>query len=599
MLVGQPVGEDGRRDRHDAARLVVDEVQHGLGLEALDEQQPRPVAQHPAEHGVEAVDVEEGQDPQHHVVAVHHRRLDGGHLLDVCQQRPMAEHRRAGPTRGAAGVEEGGELLGVGQRRHGAYDVRAEVVEGELTLAGRGAGDDDGRPGGVRVELGQRSAYGVESGLVGDHHPAAGVGDHPGELAGGRPGGDRYGDDLGPEDAEVGRHELDAVADGDHHALAGADAVGSETGREAGDLVLEPGPGERAAAALDEGLPVRHVVGSLGHQLGDVVARHVAILPQPGSVDRRRRDRREIDGARRRYAGRVTPSERPRRLNLQQRSALAGEAAAASAEVENALVWPSDPTAAAFFDVDNTVMQGASIFHFARGLYRRKFFTTKEIASAAWKQAYFRIAGVEDPEHVADARNSALSFIAGHTTAELEELGEEIFDEAMAHRVWPGTRALAQIHLDEGQRVWLVTAAPIEIATIIARRLGLTGAMGTVAEHVDGVYTGRLVGDLLHGPAKAEAIKALAAREGLDLARCSAYSDSSNDLPMLSLVGDPCAINPDARLRAHARAHGWRVHDYRTGRKAARVGFLGAAVAGAVTGAVAAGVSLRGRDRSA
>ena len=73
----------------------------------------------------------------------------------------------------------------------------------------------------------------------------------------------------------------------------------------------------------------------------------------------------------------------------------------------------------------------------------------------------------------------------------------------MAHRIWPGTRALAQMHLDQGQRVWLVTAAPIEIATIIARRLGLTGALGTVAEHVDGVYTGRLVGEMLHGPAKA------------------------------------------------------------------------------------------------
>ena len=162
-------------------------------------------------------------------------------------------------------------------------------------------------------------------------------------------------------------------------------------------------------------------------------------------------------------------------------------------------------------------MQGASIFHLARGLHRRKFFTTREILGAAWKQAYFRVVGVEDPEHVADARNSALSFIAGHTVTELEELGEEIFDEAMAHRIWPGTRALAQLHLDQGQRVWLVTAAPIEIAQIIARRLGLTGAMGTVAEHVDGVYTGRLVGDLLHGPAKGEAIKALAGREGLDL----------------------------------------------------------------------------------
>ena len=82
----------------------------------------------------------------------------------------------------------------------------------------------------------------------------------------------------------------------------------------------------------------------------------------------------------------------------------------------------------------------------------------------------------------------------------------------MAHRIWPGTRALAQLHLDQGQRVWLVTAAPIEIATIIARRLGLTGALGTVAEHVDGVYTGQLVGEMLHGSAKAVAVAELAER---------------------------------------------------------------------------------------
>ncbi len=291
----------------------------------------------------------------------------------------------------------------------------------------------------------------------------------------------------------------------------------------------------------------------------------------------------------------MTP-ERPRRpQNLQQRSVLAGEAAAAAAEVETALSTPVDTTSAAFFDVDNTVMQGASIFHLARGLHRRRFFTTREILSAAWKQAYFRVVGVEDPDHVAEARSSALSFIEGHTVAELEELGEEIFDEAMAHRIWPGTRALAQLHLDQGQRVWLVTAAPVEIAQIIARRLGLTGAMGTVAEHVDGVYTGRLVGDMLHGPAKAEAVRALAEREGLDLTHCSAYSDSYNDLPMLSLVGDPCAINPDSKLRAHARAQGWRTRDYRTGRKAARTGLVLGATAGAVSGAVAAGVALRRR----
>ncbi len=265
------------------------------------------------------------------------------------------------------------------------------------------------------------------------------------------------------------------------------------------------------------------------------------------------------------------------------------------AEVEVALAVEADPTAAAFFDVDNTVMQGASIFHLARGLHRREFFSTRDILGAAWKQVYFRVVGVEDPEHVADARASALSFIAGHTVAELESLGEEIFDERMAHRIWPGTRALAQLHLDQGQRVWLVTAAPIEIATIIARRLGLTGALGTVAEHVDGVYTGALVGDLLHGPAKGVAVKELPDRFGLDLDRCSAYSDSYHDLPLLNAVGDPCAINPDARLRDHARAHGWRIRDYRTGRKAARAGVFAAAVAGGVAGTVAAGAAIRRR----
>ncbi len=283
--------------------------------------------------------------------------------------------------------------------------------------------------------------------------------------------------------------------------------------------------------------------------------------------------------------------------DLTRRSRLAGEAAAAYAEVETALSVPSDRASAAFFDVDNTVMQGASIFHLVKGLHRRSFFTTREILGAMWKQTYFRVAGVEDPEHVAQTRSAALSFIAGHTVAELEALGEEIFDEAMAHRIWPGTRALAQLHLDQGQRVWLVTAAPIEIATIIARRLGLTGAMGTVSEHLDGVYTGRLVGEFLHGPAKGEAIRALAVREGLDLSRCSAYSDSYNDLPMLSLVGDPCAINPDRRLRGYAREHGWRIRDYRTGRKAARVGLLTAGATGALSGAVAAAVAVRRKVR--
>ena len=249
---------------------------------------------------------------------------------------------------------------------------------------------------------------------------------------------------------------------------------------------------------------------------------------------------------------------------------------------------PLDPHAAAFFDVDNTVMQGASIFHLARGLYARDFFTARDIGRFAWQQTKFRVVGREDMGNVHEARETALTFAAGHTVAELTTIGEEVFDEVMAAKVWPGTRALAQMHLDAGQRVWLVTATPVEVATVIATRLGLTGALGTVAETEDGVYTGRLVGEILHGEAKAEAVTALARREGLDLGACSAYSDSANDIPMLSLVGHPCAINPDARLRAHAREHGWRVRDYRTGRKAVKIGVPTAAAAGALAGALAA-----------
>jgi hypothetical protein len=106
-------------------------------------------------------------------------------------------------------------------------------------------------------------------------------------------------------------------------------------------------------------------------------------------------------------------------------------------------------------------------------------------------------------------------------------------------------------------------------------RLGLTGALGTVSEVEDGRYTGRLVGEPLHGPAKAEAVRALAEREGLDLSRCTAYSDSANDVPLLSAVGHAVAVNPDRALREQARALGWQVRDFRTGRKAAKIGVPG------------------------
>jgi HAD superfamily hydrolase (TIGR01490 family) len=328
------------------------------------------------------------------------------------------------------------------------------------------------------------------------------------------------------------------------------------------------------------------------------------LLPSPGQARNEPADERgparEADGTAGGQAyGRPAVS---RRLLRTARSAsakggsvaTAGAAAAAAAMAERPPPIP-DPTAAAFFDVDNTLMRGASIYHFARGLAARKMFGPRDLTRLAWGQFAFRLRGTENSDHIDAARQAALAFVAGHRVADIVFLGEEIYDETMADRIWEGARELTQQHLDAGQRVWLVTATPVELAEILARRLGLTGALGTVAEQEDGVYTGRLVGGLLHGKAKAAAVGALAEREGLDLARCSAYSDSVNDLPMLSLVGFPSVVNPDAALLAIARASNWPVHEFRSGRRTTIIALPVAAGAGALAGGITAGLAIRRR----
>lgn len=279
-----------------------------------------------------------------------------------------------------------------------------------------------------------------------------------------------------------------------------------------------------------------------------------------------------------------------------RRAAEAGVASAAAADVVSTPVAP-DADGAAFFDLDNTVMIGASMFHFARGLATRKVFSAGDIRRYAWQQVKFRVQGREDHAHISQAKDAALAFVAGQPVARMVAVCEQIYDEQMADRLWAGTIALAHQHIEAGRRVWLVTATPVELARIVAHRLGLTGALGTVSETQHGVYTGRLVGEPLHGPAKAAAVAALAAREHLDLGRCSAYSDSANDIPMLSLVGHPVAINPDRTLRAAARERGWEIRDFRATRRAARIAVPTALGIGTVAGGAAATVALARRSR--
>jgi HAD superfamily hydrolase (TIGR01490 family) len=259
------------------------------------------------------------------------------------------------------------------------------------------------------------------------------------------------------------------------------------------------------------------------------------------------------------------------------------------------------PKIAAFFDIDNTIMRGASIYHLARGLFSRKILTASDLANYAFTQGKFLVSGSENMNDMARITENALAFAKDRTVEEMNELCSEIYDELMADKMWPGTVQLAHTHRAAGHEVWLVSAAPIELANIIALRLGLSGAIATVSEVVHGRYTGHLKSAPMHGMEKAIAVEQLAQDRGIDLSHSFAYSDSSNDIPLLSTVGNPIAINPDSGLKSYAVEHDWPVHDFRRQHLVKRYGLpagaFGVALAGAAAGLAIAAIVKDRRDQ--
>ena len=217
----------------------------------------------------------------------------------------------------------------------------------------------------------------------------------------------------------------------------------------------------------------------------------------------------------------------------------------------------------AFFDVDNTITRGSTLYFLGKGMYNRGFFTKRDIGAWVLANIRFRMTGTEKSEVISRFQKAATDFIGGHDVKEIRIIGEQIYSEFVSPSIWQGTIELAKEHLSSGDEVWLVTASPEDFANLIAERLGFTGAIGTKAEVKDGKYTGNLNGKLLHGKEKAIAITELTKARGISLKDCFAYSDSHNDLPLLSAVGHPRAINPDAKLRIIAFAQSWPVHDFR------------------------------------
>jgi len=246
----------------------------------------------------------------------------------------------------------------------------------------------------------------------------------------------------------------------------------------------------------------------------------------------------------------------------------------------------------AFFDLDKTLVPGSSLFLLARGLYQRDFYRARDIAKVAWAQFMFQFVGKESSAGMEKSRSAGLDFVRGRYADELRSLGREIAEEQILPRVYADLATVIAQHREAGDETWLLTAAPQELAGVVAAGLGMTGARGTIAEiDPEGRYTGELVGEILHGPAKAKVAEEIAGSRGIELRDSAAYSDSINDLPLLESVGHPHAVNPDHALRRIARARGWPIHELRTRRRALLIGVPSTVGGAAVFGAgVAVGV---------
>jgi HAD superfamily hydrolase (TIGR01490 family) len=232
--------------------------------------------------------------------------------------------------------------------------------------------------------------------------------------------------------------------------------------------------------------------------------------------------------------------------------------------------------AAAFFDLDKTLMAGSSGVFFARAAYESGMISRTRLAHDLYENLRFRLRGSTDDR--ADAvRKRVGEMIAGVPATHLRRLSPRVLAGVLP-RLYPEMLDRAYAHQDEGMAIYILTAASQEMAEVLAHVLSFDGGVGTRSEIVDGHYTGRPAGPFNYREGKVSAMRELAARDGIDLDVSYAYSDSESDLPMLRVVGNPVVVNPDAALLEVATIEGWEViHLDRLPRRLKMVGAIGAA----------------------
>ena len=253
-------------------------------------------------------------------------------------------------------------------------------------------------------------------------------------------------------------------------------------------------------------------------------------------------------------------------------------------------------SSAAFFDLDRTLISGASAFPFGIEAWRQGLASGADVGRWAVAAVSFKLMGDKGGSSQG-VKGDLLTGIGGSSVRALESVGIAVMPKLVA-RVRPEARKLINMHHEAGRETWIVSASPHEIVDPLARSLGMTGAIGTRMKVVAGHYTGELDGPFVYGIGKAEAIEKLSSDLGYDLERSYAYSDSISDLPMMGMVGHPVAVNPDSELERVAHERGWPIVIFaRRTKRAVAVSAMGTVATATVAGAYALG-RRHGRTRA-
>ena len=233
------------------------------------------------------------------------------------------------------------------------------------------------------------------------------------------------------------------------------------------------------------------------------------------------------------------------------------------------------PRAAAFFDLDKTLIAGSSGVYFARAAYQTGMISRGRLARDVYENLRFRLRGSTD-ERADDVRQRVGAMIAGVRVRDLERLSPRVLAGVLP-RLYPEMLARAYAHQDAGVPVYILTAASQEMADLLAHVLAFDGGLGSRSEIVDGRYTGRPAGPFNYREGKVLSMREVAERECIDLDASYAYSDSESDVPMLRAVRHAVVVNPDPHLRRIAAEEGWEVvHLDRLGRRLKLLAALGA-----------------------